>query len=299
MTYDVGLLLDGLILVFLSVTIFYAARLSLFLKSFREGKNGMQLLIRDLSLTVDKAEESIQNMKLHALETEDELREVINEAKFLSDELRFMNETGDSLANRLEKLADRNRELVDLMEGAGGIGTQKITPYAPANNRPPKPQAKTESNKAKPFIEETFSISDFEIDDDDEHDFYALEDGAYREEEIEYKKAQEEKVHKPKIDTNAKSKLRSFAIFDRDHLEDKETPVDIADDLAYSAQSNDWEDEEKFEDVLLEANASTGQFHSQAEQDLYEALQRRKRDSRQSLHKSKSSQKKHIVSEIT
>ena len=123
MDYDVGFLLDGLILVFLSVTIFYAARLSLFLKSFREGKDGMQLLIRDLSTTVDKAEESIKIMKGYAMETEEGLQAIIKEAKFLSDELSFMNETGDSLAGRLEKLADRNRELVDLIENAGGIGT--------------------------------------------------------------------------------------------------------------------------------------------------------------------------------
>jgi len=42
MTYDVGLLLDGLILVFLSVTIFYAARLSLFMKTFRQSREGLQ-----------------------------------------------------------------------------------------------------------------------------------------------------------------------------------------------------------------------------------------------------------------
>ena len=131
MNYDIGLLLDGLILVFLCVTIFYAARLSMFLKVFREGKTGMEVLIRDLSLTINKAETAIKAMKIHAQETEGELREAINQAKFLSDELGFMNETGDSLANRLEKLADRNRELVDLMENAGGIGTQKITPFDP------------------------------------------------------------------------------------------------------------------------------------------------------------------------
>jgi hypothetical protein len=255
MSYDIGLLLDGLILVFLSVTIFYAARLSIFMKTFREGKDAMQLLIRDLSNTINVTENAVQTMKVHAKDTENELREIINEAKFLSDELRFMNETGDSLADRLEKLADRNRELVDLMENAGGIGTQKITPYDPVNTKPAQPKKPLKPAVVKQI--DPFEISDFEIDDDDEHDFYALEDGAYREEEA-VKKRQE---HKSKVNTESKSKVRSFAIFDRDHMDDEDFQED---DNPYTKVANVQEEEVQ-------------KFHSQAERDLYEALQRKKR----------------------
>lgn len=265
MGYDIGFLLDGLILVFLSVTIFYAARLSLFLKSFREGKDGMQLLIRDLSVTVDKAEESIKIMKGYALETEEELRAIINEAKYLSDELRFMNESGDGLADRLEKLANRNRELVDLIENSGGIGTQQIRPadeeksdiskdpWAVAASAKKAIKEKLKNERIEPQSNDGFEISDFDIDEDDEYDFHALDDGAYRVEEAEQ--------HKPRVDTKSKSKVRSFAIFDRDHTEGQENL--IKDDLALNDQNE--------EDVVAER-----QFHSQAEQDLYEALQRRK-----------------------
>ena len=219
MSQDTGFILDGLILVFLAVTIFYAARLSLFLKSFREGRNGMQILIRDLSQTIDKAETSIKAMKQQILESESELREIINEAKFLSDELRFMNETGDSLADRLEKLADRNREFVNLIEQPRGSDVGK---HSPASGK----------------LDEPFDIEDFEIDEDDERDFWALTDGAYREE-----------AHKSKVNTNAKSKVSSFAIFDRDYADDDE----------------------------IEEQNNSSKFKSRAEQDLYEALQRKKR----------------------
>lgn len=262
MSYNISFLLDGLILVFLSVTIFYAARLSLFLKSFREGKDGMQLLIRDLSTTVDKAEESIKIMKGYSMETEEELRAVIHEAKFLSDELRFMNETGDNLADRLEKLANRNRELVDLLENSGGIGVQN-----PANPKPSKdPWAvassvkETMKNKIKNEKSDGFEISDFDIDEDDEYDFQALDDGAYRQEER----------HESRVKTDAKSKVRSFAIFDRDVAEGQENT--IADDLAINDIDDDPYDD--FEDGELVSEKQ--RFHSQAEQDLYEALQRRK-----------------------
>lgn len=248
MSYDVGFILDGLILVFLGVTIFYAARLSLFFKVFREGRDGMQILIRDLSVTINKAESSVQVMKNHASQTEQEIREIIKEAQFLSDELRFMNETGDSLANRLEKLADRNRELVDLMESSGGIGTQKYSAsdvVEKVEKPAPKKQKKFPSTyEGEKHFDNPFEISDFEMDADDEEDFLALSDGAYREEEI---------LRKPQVDTESKSKLRSFAIFDREHDEEQDQIVS--------------------DDVI----ASSEHLPSRAEQELYEALQRKKK----------------------
>ncbi len=246
MEYDVSLLLDGLILVFLCVTIFYAARLSLFMKSFREGRSDMQRLIRDLSATIDKAEASIALMKENATGTEMGIREVINEAKFLSDELRFMNETGDSLADRLEKLADRNRELVDLMESSGGIGTQRITPYEPSAKK-----MESVETEDKAFEVEDFDLDAADLDEDDEFDFMALADGAYREEEA----LDEEPIYQSKVNTEAKSKVRSFAIFDREY-----------EDSALEEVHND-----------LPETVEEGRFHSRAEQDLYEALQRKKK----------------------
>lgn len=259
MSYDVSFILDGLILVFLAVSIFYGARLSLFFKVFREGRDGMQILIRDLSVTINKAEASVQVMKEHAKLTELEIRDIIKEAQFLSDELRFMNETGDSLANRLEKLADRNRELVDLMENAGGIGTQRIVPLEEPQKRAPKSKKQEEEPYRAPVqkkknalnayegenhLNNPFEINDFEIDDDDEKDFLALSDGAYRDEDL---------ARKSKVNTEAKSKLRSFAIFDKDHGQEQ--------------------------DEALEAEIMKSAEHlpSLAEQELYAALQRKKK----------------------
>ena len=256
MTYDIGLLLDGLILVFLGVTIFYAARLSLFLKSFREGREGIGKLIRDLSVTIDRAEESIRSMKENAQAAAGGLQEVINESKFLSDELRFMNEAGDGLATRLEKLADRNRELVDLMENSGGIGTQKI--HLDISKHEKLSGKARHKAGAGQFEINDFDIDSFDIDEDDEQDFHALSDGAYREEE----------ERKPKVDTAAKSKVRSFAIFDRDYDDEASDNTASGNGASDNGQNDQSEQSEQSE------------FHSRAEQDLYEALQRKKRVSK-------------------
>ncbi len=235
MNYDVGFILDGIILIFLAVTIFYAARLSLFMKSFRESRSAIQSLIRDLSLTIDKAEKSIATLKIEAIDAEGIVLESLKEAKFIAEELKFMNSAGDNLAGRLEKLADRNKELVDVMTKSGGIGHMRFEgePVMPVSNK-----VKKNIVADKPFEIDDFDMS---LDEDDENDFQALEDGAYVEKET------------ASIDTKSKSKVRSFAIFDKE--------FDMSDEL---------EDQDDFD--LDDQN-----FRSKAEQDLYEALQRKKR----------------------
>ncbi len=246
MGYDITLLLDGLILVFLCVTIFYAARLSLFMKNFRHGKSDIQQMVGELNSMIVRAENAVVSMKEHANDIEGGMREVINEAKFLSDELKFMNETGDGLADRLEKLADRNRELVDLMEN-------------PSEPTPPREYVRTydldnHDERIPTDLERTFNIQDFdldsvELDEDDEFDFLALSDGAYREEDalsgVDHYPAAPKEQNLP----------RGFTIFDRDYADDDEDVYE--EEAAYD------EDEPE--------------FYSRAEQDLFEALQRKKR----------------------
>lgn len=220
MSGNIALLLDGIILVFLAVTIFYAARLSIFLKVFRQERSSMLSLIKDLSATIDKAEASIATMKKNAGETEDYVTGVMKEAKFLADELSYMTQSGDKLANRLEQVADRNKELVDLIEKSDGINThQKAAP-----------------NRDEIENEDPFEIFDFDIEDDldidDEADFLALEDGAYR----------------ATMSSKTSKEKDGFNIFDKEFSQKSEK----------------------------KSTKQERQFYSQAEQDLYEALQRRK-----------------------
>ena len=237
-------------LFFWAVTIFYATRLTLFFKNFRDGRDAVEILIRDLSVTVDKAQASIGTMKQEAQKSEQALREVVNEAKFIADELRFMNESGDGLAGRLEKLADRNRELLDLLDDAGGIGSHKIDI--------PKdvPAKKTYKKKPRPVERDAFPLDDedefdmdkFDLDAEDEADFLAL---AKIDGETDLPSVGKEKAQPP-------AKEHAFSIFDRDHAEE---PV----------QTQPPAKQKKSKPEKQE------RFYSRAEQDLYDALQRRKR----------------------
>lgn len=166
-----GILVDVIILGLLGVTIYYAARLSVYLKTFHDGRKDMNFLIQDLSTSVSRAENAIKGMQASADQSGQKLQDVINEAKFLSDELRFMNEAGDSLANRLEKLAERNRELVDLLEQAGGVGhpnqnlVEAAVPAKPYHERPGKAVKLN-----PPAKEQSFAIQDREYDDFEDYD---------------------------------------------------------------------------------------------------------------------------------
>lgn len=109
MSIGLGLVLDILVLLCLGVTIFYASKLSVYLNSFRKSREDMDRFIKKLSKDITHAEHVVESMNVSAQETVEKLQSLVHEARFLSDELRFMNETGDSLANRLEKLAESNK----------------------------------------------------------------------------------------------------------------------------------------------------------------------------------------------
>lgn len=118
---DIGNIIDIVILFFLVVTIFYAWRLSTYMKIFRDSRKDMESLLFKLDADIARAEKSVLGMRNAAENAGMKLNETVKESKFLADELKFMNEAGDNLASRLEKLAEKNRALVDQLESAGGI----------------------------------------------------------------------------------------------------------------------------------------------------------------------------------
>lgn len=226
MNADFGLILDGVILVFLAVTIFYASRLTIFLKNFRQSRSTVEKLIKDLSNAIDKAELAIHDMHENSRNAENNLQSIVSEASFLSDELRFINETGDNLADRLQKLAEKNRELVDQLEDNGGVGRPKI---------------KIDKQGFNHLEDEGWNL---ELDDE-------VEAQPLREEKAVLKRSEPRK-QKPK----KKSGFGGFMISDRQF--DEEEVVHEDDDTAWSS-------------VIDEDNDDVN-FMSQAERDLYDAL---------------------------
>lgn len=107
-----GIVLDGLVLVFLGATIVFAARLSLHLRTFRESRKDLEKLISDLSTQIVKAERSIETLKSSARDVSRDLQQQLDDAKAVSDDLEIMSRGANNMADRLDKAADRNRSQV-------------------------------------------------------------------------------------------------------------------------------------------------------------------------------------------
>jgi chromosome segregation ATPase len=114
-----AMIMDIAVLGLLATTVFLGFRLTTALRNFRESRQDMEGLLNRLVAQISKAEDAISGLQNTTRTSGVQLQEVINESKFLADELRFMNEAGNNLADRLEKLAEKNSALVTEMDNRG------------------------------------------------------------------------------------------------------------------------------------------------------------------------------------
>lgn len=106
----IALVMDILVLAFLGTTIFYAMRLSKSLNDFKKHRQDFNGVIADLLSSIDQAERSVHTLKQTSAEKSGELQRLIDQSRALADELKIINEAGENMAGRLEKLAEENRK---------------------------------------------------------------------------------------------------------------------------------------------------------------------------------------------
>lgn len=109
---NIAFLMDAGILVLLAATVFVAFKLTLSFRAFKNSRAEMDDSVLRIVAAIDQARSAIGDMNATARRHALELDEIINDAKKITAELRVMNEAGDSLADRLEQLADRNLDLL-------------------------------------------------------------------------------------------------------------------------------------------------------------------------------------------
>ncbi len=97
------LIIDGVLLLLLSVAIGSFFVLNRRISALRSAQSEMASLIGKLTRATEQAQNSIFALKAAAAEAEDGLKSSIAGAKSLSDELAMITEAGDNLANRLEQ----------------------------------------------------------------------------------------------------------------------------------------------------------------------------------------------------
>ena len=105
------LLINLIIIGLLVPTIIYAYRLNKNLSILRHNQNSLAKLIQSLNEATIKAEHSIPKLKSATESTSGELKEVVDNAKTLKDDLMFINERADNLADRLENVIHNSRKI--------------------------------------------------------------------------------------------------------------------------------------------------------------------------------------------
>jgi mevalonate kinase len=127
---DFEFYLDLLMIVLLLATIIYALMLNRRLAAFRRNREDMEQFLSAFHAATERAEILIQSLKEMASQSGDALREDIERASGLHEDLSFMVDRGDAIANRLEKAASgvnaaRKKASSDTgLTGQGGGGAK-------------------------------------------------------------------------------------------------------------------------------------------------------------------------------
>ena len=126
-TEYIKIVLDLIILAGLGGFIYYALQLSRALNAFRAHRNEFDNVMRNLAKHIDDAQIAVNELKETSQESGDNLHKLVRDAQFLADELQLMNEAGNSLASRLENLAERGRRNLEMDEEDLGANVSSIS----------------------------------------------------------------------------------------------------------------------------------------------------------------------------
>lgn len=108
---NLELIINLIIIVLLIPMIIYAYSLNKSLNALRQNQKSLAQLVSALNEATFKAENSIPKLKTATEHSSEGLKEVVDSAKELKNDLLFINERADSLADRLENVISSSRNL--------------------------------------------------------------------------------------------------------------------------------------------------------------------------------------------
>lgn len=97
--------LDLVLIMMVGVGLYQAARLIRHLAGLRQGRVEMERFVHEFNATVVRAEAGIKGLRNAARESGDDLEKLVEKATMLRDELSFIVESADQIAERLSQTA--------------------------------------------------------------------------------------------------------------------------------------------------------------------------------------------------
>lgn len=148
--------LDLLVVSCLAATIFYVIKLTQSLSHFKAHRREFDTVITNLMSSIDQAERTVQKLKNTTAQEGGDLDALIVQSKAMADELRIINDASESMAVRLEKLAEKNSRLVKSRDALHSDMRRdhalvKPAPMKTRDTQPPqKPPEKKPAPRANP-----------------------------------------------------------------------------------------------------------------------------------------------------
>jgi len=106
MSLNWSLILDVVMIAMMAATMIYAFTLNRNLERLKSVKTEFDATVQKLTLSITQAEKGLQDLKLTAQEVGGDMESRIADARGLAQELQFMIETADGMANRLSRAAE-------------------------------------------------------------------------------------------------------------------------------------------------------------------------------------------------
>tara|TARA_B100000459_G_C8525641_1_gene178214 strand:+ start:84 stop:569 length:486 start_codon:yes stop_codon:yes gene_type:complete len=133
----------------LVVMIVYAVRLNRRLSTLQEDKAEFERLLMSFTDSTSRAETSVARLKVSATDTAQSLQESVTRAQALRDDLAFMVDRADELANRLEGAIREARPESPARASAAQAATSGEKVNAEVAQSEPSPQEETGQSKTK------------------------------------------------------------------------------------------------------------------------------------------------------
>ncbi|WP_188259963.1 DUF6468 domain-containing protein [Azospirillum tabaci] len=166
MSPTLTLVLDLVMVGLLAATIAYAIILNRQIIKLRESRGEMAELVRGLNEAMSRAETGVRGLKKTAHETGDDLQRTVAKAQTLRDELEFMIEAADAMANRLGNVGGERPKPGPAARPAARPG---LSARPPAASRP--------IAAPRPIVEDDHGHDDHDHDDHDLHGHDLRDDG--------------------------------------------------------------------------------------------------------------------------
>ncbi len=133
-TFSTGL--DVLIAILLMATIVHAVSLNRKLNRLRDSKGEMEAVIARLIEATDHARAGLEDLRTHAVEVGERLRQGLNQSSGRVDELAFLIEKAETLSQRLDTSIVAARAPQASAPAAAASPSIPLRQAAPAGTRP-------------------------------------------------------------------------------------------------------------------------------------------------------------------